>query len=65
MHDISAQACQDLKSNGVDTVICLDVSDSMAGEPVEKAKEAIGDLLNGKPLLSWDLYVGNIVSCGP
>jgi len=44
---ISADACEDPKSTGVDTIICLDVSDSMKGESFIMAKKAVLKLLNG------------------
>ncbi|XP_052794664.1 uncharacterized protein LOC128227831 [Mya arenaria] len=42
-----AHECSDVKSSGVDTVICLDVSDSMQGDNLEKGITAIRQLLDG------------------
>ncbi|XP_052279888.1 uncharacterized protein LOC127877742 isoform X1 [Dreissena polymorpha] len=43
----SAECCGDVKSQGTDTAICLDLSGSMEGEPLQEAKDAILRLLDG------------------
>ncbi|XP_060572596.1 uncharacterized protein LOC132730641 isoform X2 [Ruditapes philippinarum] len=44
---VSAIECTNTKSNGVDTVICLDTSFSMAGQPLTTAIECIEKILDG------------------
>lgn len=46
-----ASSCSDVKSEGIDTVICLDTSSSMAGQPITIALEAIHQLINGEKKL--------------
>lgn len=49
-------ACGDPKSTGVDTVICLDISDSMNGERFNAAKRAVHSLLDGKVALQLNTF---------
>lgn len=44
----SATACQDPYGLGMNTVIVLDTSESMRGEGISQAMEAIERLLSGK-----------------
>ncbi|XP_060572601.1 uncharacterized protein LOC132730645 [Ruditapes philippinarum] len=44
---LSANECSDMKSTGIDTVICLDTSSSMAGKPLTTAIDCIGKILDG------------------
>ncbi|XP_060572591.1 uncharacterized protein LOC132730638 [Ruditapes philippinarum] len=44
---LSASECSDMKSTGIDTVICLDTSTSMAGKPLTAAIDCIEKILDG------------------
>ncbi|KAL4227647.1 zinc ion binding [Mactra antiquata] len=53
----SCRSCTCLRSVGIDTVICLDTSQSMEGLPLENAKSAIIQFINGleQNALDYDL----------
>ncbi|XP_053406215.1 uncharacterized protein LOC123566003 isoform X2 [Mercenaria mercenaria] len=44
---LSAGECSDIKSHGIDTVICLDTSSSMAGKPLTTAIHTVTKILDG------------------
>ncbi|XP_060066674.1 uncharacterized protein LOC132546961 [Ylistrum balloti] len=42
-----AADCRDPKSDGADTIICVDTSDSMKGAPIQQARDFINNFLDG------------------
>ncbi|XP_033749308.1 uncharacterized protein LOC117333997 [Pecten maximus] len=42
-----AAECRDPKSDGADTIICIDTSESMRGVPIQQAKDFINNFLEG------------------
>ena len=53
-----ARDCLDPKSNGADTVICIDTSSSMEGQPFQQSLEFINQFIDSK-LIEPNIGINN------